>query len=147
MQLLRILNRIVKHSIFNSETGIQAADFIRTIYTNIDDRIAAFKFAFTPLAHKVFKPKKRTRIENEEECKEEWSRCKKSKFSYTKPNIEKVSEVFTSFKASKCLMNTESIMSVEKQVEVDKVDDNIVNEVGEVEVITDLDLFRSSRQL
>ena len=27
---------------------------------NIDDRIAAFKFAFTPLAHKVFKPKKRT---------------------------------------------------------------------------------------
>ena len=32
-----------------------------------------------------------------------------------------------------------SIMSVEKQVEVDKVDDNIV-EVGEVEVISDLDL-------
>ena len=45
--------RIVKHSIFNSVTGIQAADFIRTIYTNIDDKIAAFKFAFTPLAHKV----------------------------------------------------------------------------------------------
>ena len=37
-------------------------------------------------------------------------------------------------------MNTESIMSVEKQVEVDKVDDNIV-EVGEVEVISDLDLL------
>ena len=37
-------------------------------------------------------------------------------------------------------MNTESIMSVEKQVEVDKVDDNIV-EVGEVEVINDLDLL------
>eukprot|EP00800_Vazella_pourtalesii_P014675 TRINITY_DN3778_c0_g1_i6.p1 TRINITY_DN3778_c0_g1~~TRINITY_DN3778_c0_g1_i6.p1 ORF type:complete len:241 (-),score=17.20 TRINITY_DN3778_c0_g1_i6:49-771(-) len=132
--------RIVKHSIFNSETGIQAADFIRTIYTNIDDRIAAFKFAFTPLAHKVFKPKKRTRIENGDECKEEWSRCKKSKFSYTKPNIEKVSEVFTSFKTSECLMNTESIMSVERQVEVDKVGDNIV-EVGDVGVISDLDLI------
>ena len=86
---------------------------------NIDDRIAAFKFAFTPLAHKVFKPKKRTRIENEEECKEEWSRCKKSKFSYTKPIIEKVSEVFTSFKASKCLMNTESIMSVGSYQDID----------------------------
>ena len=33
--------RIVKHSIFNSETGIQAADFIRTISSNIDHIIAA----------------------------------------------------------------------------------------------------------
>ena len=40
--------RIVKHSILYSETGIRAADFIRTVYNNIDDRIAAFKFAFTP---------------------------------------------------------------------------------------------------
>ena len=69
--------RIVKHSILNSENGIRAADFIRTVYNNTDDRIAAFKFAFTPLAHKVFKLKKRLR-ENEEECKEEWSRSKKS---------------------------------------------------------------------
>ena len=30
---------IMEHIIFNS-TGIKAADFIRTIYTNIDDRIA-----------------------------------------------------------------------------------------------------------
>ena len=55
---------IVKHSILNSETGIRAADFIRTVYNNIDDRIAAFKFAFTTLAHKVFTLKKRLR-ENE----------------------------------------------------------------------------------
>ena len=38
-------SRIVKHSILNSENGIRAADFIRTVY-NIDDRIAAFKFAY-----------------------------------------------------------------------------------------------------
>ena len=80
--------RIVKHSIFNSETGIQAADFIRTIYTNIDDIIAAFKFAFTPLAHKVFKPKKRRRIENEGNAKKSRSIFGKNKifleFSYTK---------------------------------------------------------------
>ena len=37
-------------------------------------------------------------------------------------------------------MNTELIMNVVKPVEVDKVDDNIV-EVGEVEVISDLDLL------
>ena len=63
--------RIDKHSIFNSETGIRAADFIRTVYNNIDDRIAAFKFDFTPLAHKVFKLKKRLRVENEEASEEE----------------------------------------------------------------------------
>ena len=65
--------RIVKQGIFNSETRIQAADFIRTIYTNVDVRVSAIKL-FTP--RKVFKPKKRIRIENEEECKEEWSRRK-----------------------------------------------------------------------
>ena len=37
-------------------------------------------------------------------------------------------------------MNTESIMNVEKQVEVDKVGDNIV-EVGDVGVISDLYLI------
>ena len=87
--------RIVKHSILNSETGIRAGDFIRTVYNNIDDRIAAFKFAFTPLAHEVFKPKKRLRVENEEE----WSRSKKSKFSYIKPIAYKVSTIFTNFKS------------------------------------------------
>ena len=63
--------RIVKHCILNSETGIRAADVIRTVYNNIDDRIVAFKFAFTPLAHKVIKLKKRLRVENEKEWKEE----------------------------------------------------------------------------
>ena len=80
----------------------------------------------------------RIRVEDEEQCKEERSRSKKSKFSYTKPTIETVSKVFTSFKSSKCLMNTESVMSVEKP-DVDKVYDNIV-EVGEIKVISDLDL-------
>ena len=45
-----------------SETGIRAADFIRTVHTNIDDRIAAFTFDFTPLAYKVFKHKKKLRV-------------------------------------------------------------------------------------
>ena len=67
----------MKHSIFNSETGILAGDFIRTLYTNIDDIIAASKFALTPLAHKVFKSKKIVRVKDEKECKE-WSRSKRT---------------------------------------------------------------------
>ena len=100
--------RIVKHCILNSETGIRAADFIRTVYNNIEDRIEAFKFAFTPLAHEVFKLKKRLRVENEEECKEEWSRSKKSKFTYAKPTDVKVSKIFFNFKSSKSF-NVESL--------------------------------------
>ena len=76
--------RIVKHSILNSECRIKAADFIRSIYVNIDVRIAAFKFASTRLASKVFKPKKRKfQVEDEENCKEEWSKRKKTKLNYT----------------------------------------------------------------
>ena len=76
--------RIVKHSILNSESRIKAADFIRSIYVNIDVRIAAFKFASTRLASKVFKPKKRKiQVEDEENYKEEWSKRKKTKLSYT----------------------------------------------------------------
>ena len=93
--------RIVNHSIFNSETGKRAADFIRTMYTNIDDKIAAFTFAFTPLASKVFEHKKRLCVENEEECQEEWSRSKKSKFSHTKPTVDNVNIAFSDFKSSK----------------------------------------------
>ena len=37
----------------------------------------------------MFYPKKKTRIENEDECKEEWSRNKKSKFTYTKQILKK----------------------------------------------------------
>ena len=96
--------RIVKHSILNSEKGIPSADFIRTVYNNRDDRIAAFKFAFTPLEHKVLKLKKRLRVENEEECKEEWSRSKKSNFSYTKPTNDKVSKIFLISSLVKVLM-------------------------------------------
>ena len=39
--------RIVKHSILNSESRIKTPEFIRSIYVNIDVRIAAFKFAST----------------------------------------------------------------------------------------------------
>ena len=141
--------RIVKHSILNSETGIRAADFIRTVYNNVDDRIAAFKFAFTPLAHKVFKPKKRLRVENEEECKEEWSRSKKSKFSYTKPTADKVSKIFKNFKSSKSC-NVESLserstnrevasICEENSVDVATVSDDILR-ASVVEIISDLDL-------
>ena len=75
--------RIVKHSILNSEN--RAADFIRTVYNNIEDMMAAFKFASNPLAHKVFKLKKRLH-----ENKEEWSRSKNSKVSYSKLTVDKV---------------------------------------------------------
>ena len=34
--------RIVKHGIFNSDTGMQADDFIWTLLTNIDGMFAAF---------------------------------------------------------------------------------------------------------
>ena len=141
--------RIVKHSILNSETGIRAADFIRTVYNNIDDRIAAFKFTFTSLAHKVFKPKKRLRVENEEECKEEWSRNKKSKFSYTKPTADKVSKIFKNFKSSKSC-NVEGLserstnrevasICEENSVDVATVSDDILR-ASVVEIISDLDL-------
>ena len=61
-----------------------------------------FKFAFHPLAIKVFKQKKRKlTVENEEECKEEWSRRKRSKISYVKRNPDKVSKVFESVKVCK----------------------------------------------
>ena len=116
--------RIVKHSILNSETGIRAADFIRTVYNNIDDRIVAFKFAFTLLDHKVFKLKKRLRVENEEECKEEWSRSKKSKFSYTKPTDDKVSGIFKSFKSSKSF-NVKSLSKRSTKREVATICDKI----------------------
>ena len=33
-------------------------------------------------------------VQNEEECKEEWSRSKIKNFSYTKHTIDKVKEVF-----------------------------------------------------
>ena len=154
--------RIVKHSIFNSETNIKAADFIRRIYPNIEDRIAAFKFAFTPLAHKLFKRKKRVRVENEEECKEEWSRSKKSKFSYIKPTIDKVSQVFFSLKSRKNsnteVLSNESIVKKELSMIVEKstgsstimdnslseqtvkVNENNLQEVKDVEIISDLDL-------
>ena len=92
--------RIVNHSILNSDTGVQASISLR-LFTRI-----LTIYTFTSLARKVFIHKKRIRIENEEECKEKWSKSKKSKFSYNKPTIEKVSKVFTS--SSKCLMNTES---------------------------------------
>ena len=140
--------RIVKHSILNSETGIRAADFIRTVYNNIDDRIAAFKFAFTPLTHKVFKLKQRL-CKNEEEYKEEWSRSKKSKFSYTKPTVDKVSTIFTNFKSSKSF-NVESLskhstnrevatICEKNSVDVVTVSDDIFR-ASEVEIISDLDL-------
>ena len=92
-------SRIAKHNIFTSETNIKAAEFIKKNYSNIEDRFAAFKFGFTPLAHKIFKPKKRIRVENEGECKEEWSRSKRGKLSYIKPTVDKVSKVFSRSKS------------------------------------------------
>ena len=72
--------RIVKYGILNSESRFKAADCIRSIYAKMDDRIATFKFAFTRLASKVFKPNKRKFLmEDEKNCKEEWSKMKRIK--------------------------------------------------------------------
>ena len=83
--------RIVKHNIFDTDSWLKSADFIRSIYINIDNRIAAFKFSFSRLAGKVLKQKKRKcQVENEEECKEEWSKRKKNKFSYIQPSKSRI---------------------------------------------------------
>ena len=47
--------KIVKHPIFESNIHIRPGDFIRTMYSNIHDRISAFKFGFHPLASRIFK--------------------------------------------------------------------------------------------
>ena len=151
--------RIVKHSIFTPETNIKAADFIRKIYSNIEDRIAAFIFGFSPLAHKIFKPKKRVHVENEEECKEEWSRSrsKRGKLSYIKPTVDKVSKVFSRLKSTissnvdvlsnECQANKELAMIVEKPIDFStkmadslseqtvQISENIPQEVTEVEIM------------
>ena len=91
--------KIVKHSIFKSETNIRPGDFIRTIYSHIDDRMAGFQFAFPPLAQKMFKQKKLKReLVNEEHCKEEWAKRKKVKTSYISPLPRKIEKVFSQFK-------------------------------------------------
>ena len=48
----------LSNNIFDSDSRLKAADFIRLIYTIIDDEIAAFKFGFSNFAGKVFKQKK-----------------------------------------------------------------------------------------
>ena len=103
---------------------------------------------FTTLAHKVFKLKNRLR-ENEEEYKEEWSGSKKSKFSYTKPTVDKVSTIFTNSISSKSF-NVESLskrstnrevatICEKNSVDVATVSDDILR-ASEVEIISDLDL-------
>ena len=116
------------------------------MYTNIDDRIAAFTFAFTPLASKVFKHKKRLRVENEEECQEEWSRSKKSKFSYTKPTVDKVNKAFNAFKSSKgfnvrkCATDRKvTTLPVDNSGNVKVVGKTL--HVDEIEIISDLDII------
>ena len=89
--------RIVKHSILNSETGIRAADFIRTVHNNIYDRIAAFKFAFTTWLI-VFKLKRLR------ENKEEWLEVRRVNLVILNQLLIKVSTIFTNFKSSKVLM-------------------------------------------
>ena len=97
------------------------------------------------MAHKVFKLKKRLRVENEEE----WSRSKKSKFSYTKPTDDKVSKIYKNSKSSKSF-NVESLSKCstkrevaticeENSVDVDTVSDDILR-ASVVEIISDLDL-------
>ena len=91
----------------------------------------------------MFELKKRLR-ENEEECKEEWSRIKKSK-----PIVDRVSTIFTNFKSSKSV-NVESLskrstnrevatICEKNSVDVATVSDDILR-ATEVEIISDLDL-------
>ena len=143
--------RIVKYSIFKSETNIKAGDFIRTIFTHIDDRLATFKFAFQPLAHKVFKSKKRQyEVINEEECKEEWGKRKKLRRSYIKPvPSQKIEKVFDSFrvdlfKAPNKKKRASSSIS-NSGIKKTKIDESLETPVAlpldDVEIITDLDVL------
>ena len=75
----------------------------------------------------IFKLKQRVRVENEEECKGEWSRSKRGKFSYIIPTVDKVSEVFSRLKSTtssnvevlsnECQANKELAMIVEKPID------------------------------
>ena len=61
--------------------------------------MAAFQFAFQPLAQKMFKQKNLKReLVNEEHCKEEWAKRKKVKTSYISPLPRKIEKVFSQFK-------------------------------------------------
>ena len=51
--------KIVKYSVFDGKLNIKAADVIRQIYPNIQERVAAFRFGFEATAKKVFVPRKR----------------------------------------------------------------------------------------
>ena len=161
--------RIVKHNIFDTDSRLKAADFIRSIYINIDDRIAAFKFSFSRLAGKVFKQKKRKCQveENEEECKEEWSKRKKNKLSYIQPSKSRIDKAFkgiikgksNSLKTVKCrnkqivnqvTLNTKSDCILD-QNKLCKYDQDISTPMSnriipgkDVEIITDLDIVEMS---
>ena len=92
--------RIVKYSIFDGKLNIKAADFIRQIYPNIQERVAAFRFGFEAIAKKVFVPKKRKlsqAIPEEELCYEKWSKRKKFNSSYIYPQINKIKKAFGQF--------------------------------------------------
>ena len=156
--------RIVKHNIFDTDSRLKAADCIRSIYINIDDRMAAFKFSFSRLAGKVFKQKKRKcQVENEEECKEEWSKRKKNKFSYIQPSKSRIDKAFkgiikgksNSLKTVKCrnkqvTLDTKSDCILD-QNKLCKYDQDISTPMSnriipgkDVEIITDLDIVEMS---
>ena len=57
--------------------------------------VSKYKESCSSLAGKVFKQKKRKcLVENEEECKEEWSKRKKNKFSYIQPSKSRIDKAF-----------------------------------------------------
>ena len=103
-------------------------------------------------------------VENEEECKEEWSRSrsKRGKLSYIKPTVDKVSKVFSRLKSTisslwtlvnvdvlsnECQANKELAMIVEKPIDFStkmadslseqtvQISENIPQEVTEVEIM------------
>ena len=61
--------RIVKYSVFDGKIDIKDADFIRQIYPNIQERVAALRFGFEAIAKKIFVHKKRklSQVSTEEE--------------------------------------------------------------------------------
>ena len=142
--------RIVKYSIFKSETNIKAGDFIRTIFTHIDDRLATFKFVFQPLADKVFKSKKRQyEVINEEECQEEWGKRKKLRRSYIKSvPSKKIEKVFDSFKVglfsvpNKKKRVSSIVNSGAKKAKIDEsLETQVVLPQADIEILTDLDVL------
>ena len=111
------------------------------------------------MASKVFKPKKRKiQVEDEENCKEEWSKRKKAKLSYIKPSKNKICKAFTNVinksvgemnmmgnsKSREVLTSKEVILPKQDQVISTSLSNTPAILLTDVEIISDLDIVEMS---